>query len=220
MPLKNPIVLESEAQPVAAAPKSGTQPHAGLFLRKFCRHGFAIAAMKPAGRALAAAHCQHVDASRPQVIVEIGAGTGAVTMAVAQRMHKDSLLIAVEIDQDFASILRSSCPQATVLACDACELPSHLAALKVSKIDLMISCIALPYVPRAVNEAIFGCLDLMGPDAWFTQQTLVPLVYRKMYQRLFHEVHFRMVFANLPPGGVYHCRRMRADYSAHLPGKR
>ncbi len=157
---------------------------------------------------------------RPQVIVEIGAGTGAVTAAVAQAMHKDSRLIAVEIDQEFASILRLRCPQATVLGCDARELPERLAALKVSRIDLMISCIALPYVPRAVNEAIFGCLDRMGEDAWFTQQTLAPLVYRRIYRRLFHEVNFRMVLANLPPGGVYHCRRLKADHPMHLPGKR
>lgn len=196
------------------------KPHGRLFLRKLLRHGLSVAAMKPASRSLAAAHCRHVDASRPQVIVEIGAGTGAVTAAVAQAMHKESQLIAVEIDLDFAAILRSRCPQATVLACDARELPAQLAAIGVSRIDLMISCIALPYVPRAVNEAIFGCLDRMGDDSWFTQQTLVPLVYRRMYHRMFHEVTFRMVLANLPPGGVYHCRRLKTDYPMHLPGKR
>lgn len=216
-------LLDSKPQiavAAAAPPGAAAQPHARLFLRKLLRHGLAVAAMKPASKSLAAAHCKHVDATRPQVIVEIGAGTGAVTAAVAQRMHKDSRLIAVEIDQEFASILRSRCPQATVLGCDARELAGQLAALKVDRIDLMISCIALPYVPRAVNEAIFGCLDRMGDDSWFTQQTLVPLVYRRMYHRLFHEVNFRMVFANLPPGGVYHCRRLKADYQKHLPGKR
>lgn len=201
-------------------PDATLQPHASLFLRKLLRHGLTVAAMKPAGKSLAAAHCKHVDANKPQVIVEIGAGTGAVTAAIAQRMHKDSRLIAVEIDQEFASILRTRCPQATVLGCDARELTEQLATLKVGRIDLMISCIALPYVPRAVNEAIFGCLDRLGEDSWFTQQTLVPLVYRKMYHRLFHEVNFRLVLANLPPGGVYHCRRLKADYQLHLPGKR
>ena len=224
-----PTLFESESSTdgeapvlpsVAAQSDAVVRPGAGLFLRKLFLHGFAVAAMKPASRALATAHCQHVDASKPQVIVEIGAGTGAVTAAVVQAMHKDSRLIAVEIDPDFAAILRSRCPQATVLGCDARELPDQLAALGVSRIDLMISCIALPHVPRAVNEAIFGCLDRMGEDAWFTQQTLVPLVYRRMYHRLFHEVNFRMVFANLPPGGVYHCRQLKNDYQMHLPGKR
>ncbi len=206
-----------------SAPASEIPParsHTRLFLRKLFRQGFSVAAMKPASKSLAAAHCKHVDATRPQVVVEIGAGTGAVTAAVAQRMHKDSLLIAVEIDQDFAAILRERCPRATVLACDASDLPQHLTSLNVDRIDLMISCIALPHVPRKVNESIFGCLKTMGDGAWFTQQTLVPLVYRRMYHRLFSEVHFRMVFANLPPGGVYHCRGLKADYQHHLPGKR
>lgn len=220
MVLKNPARTDAQPPIAALVNTARKQPHTRLFLRKLLTHGFSVAAMRPAGRALAAAHCKHVDPSRPQVIVEIGAGTGAVTAAIAQKMHRDSLLIAVEIDQDFAAILREACPQAKVLACDARQLPAQLAMLNVSRIDLMVSCIALPYVPRAVNEAIFGCLDRMGPDAWFTQQTLVPLVYRRMYHRLFQEVHFRMVIANLPPGGVYHCRKMRDDYQTHLPGKR
>lgn len=191
-----------------------------LYMRKLWRHGLSVAAMKPSSKSLAAAHCHHVDATRPQVIVEIGAGTGAVTRAVIERMHPQSKLVAVEIDPDFATLLQQRCPEAIVLSCDARELPQRLGALGIERIDLMISCIALPYVPAVVNEAIFGCFEKMGRDAVFTQQTLVPLVYRKMYHRLFDEVKFRFVPANLPPGGVYHCRNLKSNYHKHVPGKR
>ena len=30
----------------------------------------------------------------------------------------------------------------------------------------------------------------------------------------------RLVLGNLPPGGAYHCRRLREDYAAWLPGRR
>jgi phospholipid N-methyltransferase len=192
----------------------------GLYMRKLMRDGLSVAAMKPSSKSLAAAHCRHVDSAREQVIVEIGAGTGAVTQAVLDRMHPRSTIVAVEIDQEFAAILRRRCPAAIVLCCDAAELPQRLKALHIEHIDLMISCIALPHVPVAVNEAIFGCFKRLGRDAVFTQQTLVPMVYRRMYTRMFEEVRFRFVPANLPPGGVYHCRRLRPDYRTHLPGKR
>lgn len=215
----NPSLSEVVAPSVAVRDgECGSRSHTWMYVRKLLRHGLAVAAMKPASRALAAAHCSHIDPARPQVIVEVGAGTGAVTAAALQRMHPGGRLIAVEIDQEFAAILRRRCPRATVLACDARDLSQRLTELGVDRIDLMISCIALPYVPRAVNEAIFGCLARLGADAWFTQQTLVPLVYRRMYHRLFDEVRFRLVLANLPPGGVYHCRKLKPEYQRDVPG--
>jgi phospholipid N-methyltransferase len=90
----------------------------------------------------------------------------------------------------------------------------------LDRIDLMVCCLALPYIPRRAVAGIFGAFAALGVNGWFTQQTLVPLVYRRMYTRLFQQVHFRPVARNLPPGGVYHCHGLRANYHQNLPGKR
>jgi phospholipid N-methyltransferase len=43
----------------------------------------------------------------------------------------------------------------------------------------------------------------------FVQITVAPLVYRGFYDRLFESVRYRMVWRNVPPGGVYYCSRPR-----------
>jgi len=190
------------------------------FLRKFRQHGMQVAMLRPSSSFLAKAHCAHVNPDRPQIIVELGAGTGPVTEAICARMHPESRLFALEIDADFAAVLRERCPRANVLVEDAGNLIDIAARYEWDRIDVMISCLALPYIPRRAVAAIFGAFAALGQQAWFTQQTLVPLVYRRMYTRLFEEVHFRPVARNLPPGGVYHCRGLRPNYRTRLPGKR
>ena len=190
-----------------------------LFLRKFLSDAGRVAAVMPSGRRLADALCREVDPHRPQTIVELGAGTGAVTSVACRRSHPQSRIIALEIDPQFAAILRRRCPRAEVVTGDVRDLESHLAARSVTRMDLMICCLALPALPRQTNAAVLQCLTRLGPQACFTQLTLVPLVYRRMYTRLFDDVRFRMVFRNFPPGGAYYCRQLRADYADQTPGK-
>jgi phosphatidylethanolamine/phosphatidyl-N-methylethanolamine N-methyltransferase len=190
-----------------------------LFMRKFLRHGTRVASFSPSSQHLAHALCEGIDATVPQVVLELGAGTGAVTAAACTRMHPLSRLIAVEIDPQFAAIVTQRCPQAEVLACDVRDLEEQLAARGVEKVDLVISGLPTPSLPRAVNEAVLACLKQCAPDACFSQLTVMPWVYQGMYRRLFEEVRFRPVWRNLPPGGVYHCRRLRSDYRRYIPGK-
>lgn len=189
------------------------------FLSKFRQHGMQVAMLRPSSAYLARAHCAFVTPERPQTIIELGAGTGPVTEAVCERMHPESRLFALEIDADFAAVLRERCPRATVLVEDAGNLIDIAVRHHIERIDVMISCLSLPYIPRRAVAAIFGAFAALGSEGWFTQQTLVPLVYRRMYTRMFEEVRFRGVARNIPPGGVYHCRRLRPTYRDVLPGK-
>ncbi len=183
------------------------------------RDGLKVAAITPSSRYLARAHAKHVDPNRAQVIVELGSGSGAVTDALLSRMHPDSRLVAFEIDPQLARLLRKRCPRATVVERDAGEVVSVLSELGLDRIDLMVSCLALPSLPIDSTRGIFTSFDTLGHDAVFTQQTLEPKLNRWMYTRMFNQVEFRGVLRNLPPGGVYHCRRLKAGYFDYIPGK-
>lgn len=190
-----------------------------LFLRKFLRHGFQIAAVAPSSPALAAQMCARVDPSRPQTIVELGAGTGAVTEFALAHMHPESRLVALEVDPDFAAILERRCPRAEIVRADVCRLTESLATLDLGRVDLVISSLPIPSLPDETNQAIFGWLGAFATDACYSQLTLVPWLFRKYYGRLFHRVRFRLVVRNLPPGGAYHCWQLRPDWMAHLQGR-
>jgi phosphatidylethanolamine/phosphatidyl-N-methylethanolamine N-methyltransferase len=189
-----------------------------LFLRKFLRHGTRVASVAPSSRFLARAMCHFVAPDRPQTILELGAGTGAITVVAAAKMHPESKLLAVELDADFAGVLAARCPRATVLCCDVAELSERLPALGVERVELVLSGLPTPSLPRAVNTAVFETFTRCAPDACFSQLTVMPWYYWPLYRRLFEQVDFQLVPLNFPSGGVYHCRRLRPDWREHLPG--
>ncbi|MCC7495375.1 MAG: methyltransferase domain-containing protein [Fimbriimonadaceae bacterium] len=200
-------------------PQPGSARDPLLFLKKFLREGTRVASVVPSSPALAAAMCRQVDPDRPQVVVELGAGTGAVTRAVAARLHPDSKLLAVEIDPEFAAILEREVPRATVLLCDVRELPARLLALGLPQVDLVLSGLPVPSLPRELNEVVFDFVGSQPAGTWFSQLTLLPWLYLKLYQGLFELVDFELVPASLPPGGVYHGRWLRPDWRQRVPGK-
>ena len=200
-------------------PATDARPDRLLFLKKFLSQGKRIASIAPSSRALAEAMCEHVTPNQPQTIVELGAGDGAVTRVIAERMHADSQLAAMELDADLADRLARRVPAATVIQDDVAKVATQLEARGMSQVDLVISGLPTPSLPRAVNESVFDWLASLGRAARVSQLTVMPWVFLPLYRRLFEEVRFTPVMRNLPPGGAYHCRGVKADYAEHLPGK-
>jgi phospholipid N-methyltransferase len=207
--------MASTASPVAPKQKSNRL----LFLQKFLKHGMQVASIVPSSRTLCEALVTKVDSSRPQTIIDVGAGTGAITEVAIERMHPESRVLAVELDPQFAAILAERCPRADVIVGDVRYLTQQLRERGVEQVDVLICGLALPCIPRTATRGMFEAFAEFGRDAWYTQLTLVPYVYRSMYHRLFEEVDFRFVPQNLPPGGAYHCRGLRDGYLDHVPGK-
>ena len=164
--------------------------------------------------------CAGVDGRRPQTILELGAGTGAVTSMILRRMHPDSRLFSVEIDPEMAAIVEQRCPRATVLRADASTLRDRLGELGIDRVDQFINCLPTPSLPKATNRAVLECWRDFADGCAFTQLTVMPWVYLRTYQRVFEQVRFRLVPLNLPPAGVYHCHKLRTDYAdpVRLPG--
>ena len=83
-----------------------------LFWREF-RHTFqSTGAVLPSGRALACALASRVGtAERPQRILEVGPGTGAVTGPIISRLGPDDQLDLVELNERFAAVLRERLQQ-------------------------------------------------------------------------------------------------------------
>lgn len=191
-----------------------------LFTRKFFRHVTRMAAIAPSSRTLALATCRYVDSTQPQTILELGAGTGAITSVALERMHPHSTLLAVEVDGDFVPILEARCPGAQIIQADAGDIFPQLRQRNIKQVDVVLSGLPIPVLPRHVNQSIFACLRQVAAESPFSQITEFPWLFYRMYRRLFLQVDYAMVWRNLPPGGVYHCHRLRPDYKKSIPGKR
>ena len=185
-----------------------------LYFKKFVKHGRRIASFVPSSRFLAQAMCVNINPRKPQTIVELGAGTGAVTKIAAERMHPDSRLLAIESDPDFCQVLTENVPQAETLLCDARDVYENLAQHNVYSVDVILNCLPTPSLPRHVARDVFAWMSGLPGRPWHNQITVMPWVYRGFYQRLFDLVTFKLIPANLPPGGVFYCRGVKPEAAA------
>ena len=182
----------------------------GLFLSKFISKGRQISSAVPSSPAMVAKILDRVDFSRPGAIVELGAGTGPVTEQIICVLRPSHRVGAVENDADFCDVLRRRFPDLTLLQADATKIAEPLENLGIHRVEYVISGLPTPALPKRSLVRLFQWLEkALTPTGVFIQITVVPLVYQRFYRRLFESVDFKMVWLNVPPGGVYYCSRPR-----------
>lgn len=207
---------QAQAADADLAPDESKLADTLLFTRKLLAKGRAIAAVTPSGSTLSRTIIQHLDFSTPGVIVELGAGTGAITKHLVSQLQPHHRFITVEIDPDFVEILRQRFPQHTVLRADATNLGDTLVGLGVKSVKYIVSGMATPSLPVRGQERLHHWMrEMLDPTGAFAQITFIPNysfnrhTYHRYYARLFQSVEFHPVWRNVPPGGVFICRQIR-----------
>ncbi len=194
-------------------PSDSTRPASPdwwLMLRKFVKHGTAVASFSPSSRFLARSICKGIDYDRAECIVELGAGTGSVTQELVDHVRPHTKLVIVELDPDFCTRLRGRFPHADIVEGDAARMDELLRERGITQVDHVVSGLPLPSFPAAVRDAIIAsAARSLAPGGTFRQLTVLPWVYRRLYKRYFADVSFALVPLNLPPAGVYVCRDYR-----------
>lgn len=192
--------------------------HHFLFMRKFFKHRRKIASIWPSSQFMARACISQVDFSQARLIVELGAGTGAITQAVLASLKPQTRLISIERDPDFFQVLQerfagSARRQIELLPGDVSHLTDLLrgCGVKDGSVDAFISGLGTPSLPQAARSGILTALQWAAkPDCVFSNITEIPLYYLPFYRRHFDSVRFEFVPLNIPPGGVYHCRHAKS----------
>jgi len=156
----------------------------------------------PSSRRLAQAMAAAADGA--QWLVELGAGTGAVTEAL-QRRHPTLPLVAVELDPQWAQRLRQRFPRVEVRCAAAHEV---LAALQARPGDaVVVSSLPFRSLPPAWHEVTRRAIEQFlradprrrlvqytyQPRAPFTVDAESGLVWRRR----------GVVWGNLPPAWIW-----------------
>jgi phosphatidylethanolamine/phosphatidyl-N-methylethanolamine N-methyltransferase len=155
-------------------------------------------------------------ADRPPVVVEVGAGAGAVTAAIAREAERDAVVIAIEKDSGLADQLRSRELGVRVVTADAATLPAILADHGVERADVIVS--VLPWTlfgPQQQREFLTIFAAALASDGVFTAAayslgywTPAARRFRRELGRVFSEVlPTRTMWKHLPPAMTYVCRR-------------
>lgn len=181
-----------------------------LFFRKFVATGTTISSVVPSSRSLAMDVLGHVDWSRPSTIVELGAGTGAITELILDLLRPHHRFVTVERDPAFCEVLHRRFPDLPLVQSDVCRIAESMAGQGIEKVDYVLSGLPTPNLSKQGMVRLWQWLRRsLSPDGLFVQITVAPLLYRNFYRRLFESVSYKMTWMNLPPGGVYRCARPR-----------
>ncbi|MGL6095179.1 MAG: class I SAM-dependent methyltransferase [Fimbriiglobus sp.] len=186
-----------------------------LMVRKFIRHGTNIASVAPSSQYLARMILKGIDWDTAKCVVELGAGTGPVTVELLRRAKPHTKIVIVEIDHDFCNRLRARFPQADIVEGNAAQLDELLKARGIDTVDHIVSGLPLPSFTPELRESIMAsAAKCLGETGVLRQLTNMPFVYWKMYKKYYADVRFRLVPINLPPAGVYFCRGFKTKTAA------
>jgi phospholipid N-methyltransferase len=203
----NPNTPRPETPATQTAPKRHRGPDWWLMMKKFVSHGTSIASFSPSSKYLSRSIVRGIDWTKPQCVVELGAGTGPITKELVKAAGPQTRLIIVELDPDFCKVLRDKFPGCDIVEGDACRLDQILAERGIEKADHVISGLPLPSFPAKLRDSIIAMsAKVLGPMGEFRQLTNMPYIYWKMYRGYFRDVSFKLVPLNFPPGGVYFCK--------------
>jgi phosphatidylethanolamine/phosphatidyl-N-methylethanolamine N-methyltransferase len=173
-----------------------------LFVLETVRSPRDMGAICPSSDTLA----QHVARQLPQYsagkVIELGAGTGAITRALLRQGVVPQDLVAVERSAAMAKRLRRRYPQITVVEGDAADLAQLLGPQR-PQVRAVVSGLPLRSLPPATVRAIMANLDdTLAPGGTFIQFTYslrAPLAALPMH---FRKLASRIVWRNIPPARV------------------
>ncbi|MFI5839992.1 class I SAM-dependent methyltransferase [Catenuloplanes sp. NPDC051500] len=200
--------------------QTDTPSSTGAFVQRFLRNparvGTPAATSAAVGRQMAAP----VPETGDPLVVELGAGTGAVTEQIRQRLGGRGHHLAIEIDPVFAGLLRTRWPDLDVAEADAAHLPELLADRGLGKADVIVSALPWTLFPDDQTRAILRSVAAsMAPHGAFTTITLsigsrMPSArrFRAALNTTFEEVtQSRTFWRNPPPAFVYEAHRPRSS---------
>lgn len=175
-----------------------------MFLKQALVRPQRVGALLPSSRYLAAAMAG--EAAGAGLLVELGAGTGAVTQALREACP-DTPLVAAEIDSELAWHLHLRFPGVDVRATQAHRLMAELRREALPEGVVVVSSLPFRSLPRKVHlrtvEAICNFLE-EDPSRRLVQYTYQPRQPFKLPQdsRLLWQWR-RTVWRNVPPAGVW-----------------
>jgi phosphatidylethanolamine/phosphatidyl-N-methylethanolamine N-methyltransferase len=178
------------------------------FIRSWMEEPLATGAVMPSGKPLARTMARYVDPDVPGPVVELGAGTGAVTAALVEQGIEACRMVLVEFNPGFCRLLRARYPAATVVQGDAYALRRLLRDLLCEPAAAVVSGLPLFNKPLRFRLRLLAeAFALLAPGAPFVQFTyaVVPPI-PSSYSGARAQASERIWF-NLPPARVWIYRK-------------
>jgi phosphatidylethanolamine/phosphatidyl-N-methylethanolamine N-methyltransferase len=152
-------------------PQRAVAAGAGLFFRRWLANPLQMGSIVPSSPALGRRIAALVERGPEEVVVELGAGTGAVTRALLAGGVPPERLVVVEIVPEMARHLARELPGVTVLEGDAFALAETLPAPLHGRVGTAICGIPLVLLPLERQRAFVAAVEAVAPGRGFLLYT-------------------------------------------------
>jgi phosphatidylethanolamine/phosphatidyl-N-methylethanolamine N-methyltransferase len=178
-----------------------------------------IASVAPSSRRLACAMLEGLPIENARTVVELGAGTGAITRVLLERLPHHATLLAFEINTELIQCLKEtfSDPRLVLLNRSADHLGHELQRRGYHRVDAVVSSLSLCFMPVERQRVLLENLRrFMDERSVYSQyQYIYGLRFEngraRRYSSLaflsqyFDSIQCRTVWRNLPPARVFTC---------------
>jgi phosphatidylethanolamine/phosphatidyl-N-methylethanolamine N-methyltransferase len=184
------------------------------FLGAFLRKPASTGSFTPSSPWLARAMIRGCDLRAAKTVVEFGPGSGAFTRLILRQVGKETLFIALELDDAQVRRLHRRFPELRVYNDSAERIQKYLSQFGRKKTDYIISGIPWVNTPVNVRERILDAVvDSLSPEGQFTTFAYIhacwlppALRFRRQLEDRFQVKRSRIIWKNTPPAFVYRCR--------------
>jgi phospholipid N-methyltransferase len=173
--------------------------HALLFFKRFLASPATIGAIAPTSNRTAYIMCAPVNAHGR--VLEIGAGTGAITQALVRHLTDPSRLTSVEMDPVLAAQLKKNLPQLHLLVDDAENILRDGQGW-----DAIVSGIPFVAMERHKRARMFELIGRKLNTGGVFVAFQYSLSTKKELEKLFRTVEIKLSPLNIPPAFIYVCR--------------
>ena len=178
-----------------------------LFFRQWLRSPKSMGSIIPSSMALARAVTSAVAWEPGQTVVELGAGTGAISQGLLEKGMPSEALMMIELDEQLYDYLRNRFPGVRVVHGDATKLADIVADQGIDPVSTVVSGLPMVNMPFDFQSAIiresFKSLKPGGFMLQYSYSPLSPIPAKKLGVKA--EI-VRFVLRNVPPATVWRFR--------------
>lgn len=173
-----------------------------LFVKEIINHPRFIGAALPSSKYLARSMAEHIPKSSEGYIVELGAGTGAITKQILSTGIDPKRLMLIEISPRLVIYLRKRFPNINVIEGNAEDLDLILGN-RIKHIDAIVSSLPLKSLPKKVeNNITIQIHKILSYKGLYIQFTYGFFLKKKMPFKDLKQIHSKIVWKNFPPAAV------------------
>lgn len=177
-----------------------------LFLKTWLSNPRQVGSVAPSSRRLATAMAAAIPWGAVRTVVELGAGTGAVTEQILKQKPAETQFLVFERERRFRNLLQRRFPTVPIFT-EARSVAAVLWGSGIKTADAIVSGIPFALLSSSERESLLDEIDrVLAPGGTFVAFQYWPQLYPELKKR-FASVGLRLVGANLPPAVVYCCTK-------------